>query len=178
MLHPLAMGVHLACLLSLVVLCGGCGYQQLKYGQALGDVRRVSIRTLSNDSDEPGIEMMVSEALRREFLRRGAVSLTADADAADLSLRGRVLRIRTQPRSFSAAVLALEYSVTLEIDIRITDRDGEPVPIDTRSLRETEIYLASADLEAGRKNRDEALRRVSTLLAARVYDAIYVAVAE
>jgi outer membrane lipopolysaccharide assembly protein LptE/RlpB len=172
------MRVHLACLLSLVVFCGGCGYQQLKYGQALGDLRRVSVRTLSNDSDEPGIEMMVSEALRREFLRRGAVSLSADAGDADLSLRGRVLRIRTQPRSFSAAVLALEYSVTLEIDIRVTDRDGEPVAIDGRSLRETEIYLASADLEAGRKNRDEALRRVSTLLAARVYDAIYVAVSE
>ena len=59
------MGVHLAFWLSLVVFCGGCGYQQVKYGQALGDARRVSVQTLSNDSDEPGIEMMVSEALSR-----------------------------------------------------------------------------------------------------------------
>ena len=172
------MGVHWTCVLSLVVVCGGCGYQQLKYGQALGDVNRVWVRTLANDSNEPGIEMMVSEALRREFLKRGSVSLTTDSDDADLSVKGRVLQIRTQPRSFSAAVLALEYAVTLEIEIRVTDRDGERIQIDDRSLRETEIYLASADLESGRKNRDEALRRVSGVLAARVYDAIYMALAE
>ena len=172
------MGVYWASLLALALLCGGCSYKQVKYGQALGDARQVSIQTLANDSDEPGIEMMVSEALRREFLRRGAVSLVADAQDADLVLSGRVLRIRTQPRSFSAVVLALEYSVTLQIDIQVAMRDGERVPIDSRSLRETEIYLASSDLEAGRKDRDEALRRISSLLAARVYDAIYMEVAE
>ena len=172
------MGVYWASLLSLALLCGGCGYKQVKYGRALGDARHVSIQTLSNDSDEPGIEMMVSEALRREFLRRGAVSLAANAKDADLVLRGRVLRIRTQPRSFSAVVLALEYSVTLEIDLVVSLRDGERVPIDARSLNQTEIYLASADLEVGRKNRDEALRRISTLLAARVYDAILMEVSQ
>jgi hypothetical protein len=155
------------------MLCGGCGNKQLEYGRGLGDARRVSIQTLSNDSNEPGIELMVSEALRREFLRRGAVSLTADAKDADLALRGRVLGIRTEPRSFSAAVLALEYSVTMEINIEVSRPDGELIPIDAPSLRETEIYLASADLEAGRKNRDEALRRISGLIAARVYDSIY-----
>ncbi len=168
----------MTCLLSLVVLSGGCGYKQVRYAQALGDVSRVSVETLSNESDEPGIEMMVSEALRREFLRRGAFSLVADPKDADLALRGRVLRIRTQARSFSATVLALEYSVTLQIDIQVTKRDGEIVPLDARSLRETEIYLASADLEAGRKNRDEALRRISSLLAARVYDGLYMEATE
>lgn len=172
------MGLILTALLSLVVLCGGCGYKQVRYGQALGDARRVSIETLSNDSDEPGVEMMVSDALRREFLRRGAVSLVSDAKAADLVLRGRVLRLRTIPRSFSAVVLALEYSVTLEIDLQVARRDGELIPIDARSLKQTEIYLASADLEAGRKNRDEALRRISSLLAARVYDAIFMEATE
>ena len=76
------MRVILSGLLSLAVLCGGCGYKQVTYGQSLGAVRRVSIQTLSNESDEPGIEMMLSEALRREFLRRGAVSLVADAAAS------------------------------------------------------------------------------------------------
>ena len=82
-------------------------------------------------------------------------------------LRGRVLRLRTIPRSFSAVVLALEYSVTLEIDLQVARRDGELIPIDARSLKQTEIYLASADLEAARKNKIEALRRVSGLLAER-----------
>ncbi len=172
------MRVILTGLLSLAVLGGGCGYKHVTYSQGLGAARRVSIQTLSNESDEPGVEMMLSEALRREFLRRGAVSLVADAKDADLVLRGRVLRIRTQARSFSAVVLALEYSVTLEIALEVAWRDGQRVPIDRRSLNQTAIYLASADLEVGRKNRDEALRRISTLLAARVYDALVTEVTE
>ena len=40
------------------------------------------------------------------------------------------------------------------------------------ALTGTELYLASADLEAGRKNRREALRRVADVLAARVHDAL------
>ena len=36
------------------------------------------------------------------------------------------------------------------------------------------VQVAQAgDLEAGRKNRDEALRRIAGLLAARVYDGLY-----
>ena len=38
---------------------------------------------------------------------------------------------------------------------------------------ETEIYLASSDVEAGRKNREEALRRISQILAGRIVEAIY-----
>ena len=52
-----------AVLLCLVVFCGGCGYKQIGYGQGLGNALRVSVETLANDSDEPGVEMMLSDAL-------------------------------------------------------------------------------------------------------------------
>ena len=45
--------------------------------------------------------------------------------------------------------------------------------IDPRTTRETERYLASADVEALQKNRQEALRQAAALLAGRVYDALY-----
>jgi len=37
-------------------------------------------------------------------------------------------------------------------------------------MRETERFLSSGDVEAQRKNRGEALQRVSRLLAARFLD--------
>ena len=39
-------------------------------------------------------------------------------------------------------------------------------------LEGTERYLSSADVEAERKNRDEAVRRVAAVLASRYFDRI------
>ena len=40
-------------------------------------------------------------------------------------------------------------------------------------MQDTERYLASADIEATRKNRDEAMRRMANVLAARAHDMLY-----
>ena len=157
---------------------GGCGYHFVRYGGGLGEVRSVSIRTLRNESYEPGVERVVSDALRREFLRRGAVRLIDDPDSADLVLSGSVERVSIAGRSFDSVILALEFQLTLALDVQAIRRDGTRVAIDRRSMRETERYLASADVEATRKNREEAVRRVASVLAGRVHDALYEVLAQ
>ena len=57
--------------------------------------QRWRLPTLRNDSYEPGVELLVADALRREFLRRGAFQLTDDPAAADLVVSGSVLPIQT-----------------------------------------------------------------------------------
>jgi hypothetical protein len=52
-------------------------------------------------------------------------------------------------------------------------RDGTIVQLDDRSLAETDLYFASADVETMRKNREEAMRRVSVILAGRVHDSLF-----
>jgi hypothetical protein len=50
----------------------GCsGYHVVRTDSNLGPVRRVAVQTLENHSFEPGIEVIVSDALRREFQRGG-----------------------------------------------------------------------------------------------------------
>ena len=55
----------------------------------------------------------------------------------------------------------------------------EPVIFDGRNLydpnalRESERYLASADAEVTRTHREEAIRRLAGLLAARIHDAFF-----
>ena len=43
------------------------------------------------------------------------------------------------------------------------------MPLDQAALRESERYVASADAEATRKNRQEALRQLASVLAGRAY---------
>jgi hypothetical protein len=162
-----------AALLVLACSLGGCGYQLVDYARPDGVARRVALPTLRNDSYEPGVELLVADALRREFLRRGAFQLTDDPARADVVISGSVLPLRTRPTSFSSVVLALEYQVSLTLDLHAKRADGSELALDPRSLRESERYLASADVNALRRNREEALRRIASLLAVRVHDEVY-----
>jgi hypothetical protein len=151
----------------------GCGYQLLDYGEPLAGVGSVKIRTFKNDSYEPGVEIVVADAMRREFLRRGAVRLVDGSESADLVVSGRVEPVKTRTRSFSSVVLALEWEVTLKIRVQVTRLDGSLVLVDDGAMQDTERYLASADVEATRKNRDEAMRKMADVLARRVHDLLY-----
>jgi hypothetical protein len=159
-----------------LVLASGCGYHLV--GRAEGRDLTVSVVTLDNDSVEPGVELTVTRALRQEFLRRAAPRLVSNPGSADLVIRGRVLPLETRANSFDTVALALEYRVELAVALDISLADGGAIVLDHDSLRQSELYLASADPEASRKNRDEALRRIADILAGRVHDAIGLRLAE
>jgi hypothetical protein len=87
-------------------------------------------------------------------------------------LSGRVNPIDTNARSFDSIVLALEYEVRVSLDLSVAKRDGSEYTLPPQTVRASERYTASADVEALRKNREEALRRIATLLASRVHDTL------
>ena len=153
-----------------LLLASGCSYRLLR--DADGRSLTVSVVTLTNDSVEPGLELTLTRALRREFLRRAAPRLVADPRSADLVIRGRVLPLRTRANSFDTVSLALEYRVEVTLDLAVSRGGEESIYIDPAALTEAELYLASADSEAARKNRQEALRRIADVLAGRIHDAI------
>ena len=51
------------------------------------------------DRIEPGLEIVVAEALRRELLRRGGARLVEEPDDADIVISGRVSALRSGRRS-------------------------------------------------------------------------------
>jgi hypothetical protein len=151
----------------------GCGYKLIDYSEPIPDLGSVAIQTFKNESYEPGVEFVVADALRREFLRRGAVVLVDEAIDADLVVSGVVEPIITRARSFSSIALALEWEVTLQLAVYAERSDGSRMHLDDGATLATERYLASADIEATRKNRDEAIRTVASSLAAHVHDMLY-----
>jgi hypothetical protein len=162
----------LAAALLASALTGCSGYRWVHYGGALGDVRRVAILPLGNKSYEPGADALASDALLREFQRRGSVVVVSDPKDADLVLSGSVLPFGTHTRSFSSVAFALEYEVSMGLELSVRRRDGTSIRFGPGVLRESELYLASSDVEVQRKNREEAIRRLSTVLASRVHDAL------
>lgn len=153
----------------------GCfaGYELVRYQNALGDVKTVAIEALENKSFEPGADAILSDAIVSEFLRRGALELVDDEAAADLVIGGVVEEVVVQSRTFSSIQFALEYAVTVRLKLDVRRRDGSEVDLDERVMQESDLYFASADVEAMRKNREEAVRRVGVVLAGRLHDGLF-----
>ena len=92
---------------------------------------------------------------------------------ADLVISGSVAQLTVSRKSFSSIALALEYELRLGLAVKIARRDGTVVPLDASAQIETERYVASADVEVERTHREEALRRLASLLAGRIHDALF-----
>ena len=179
MLRP-ARFLGLLCLLivSTVAACGyrstlgGGGSGTLVDGQESSVPSRVMVVALRSDSPEPWLDRIVTDALRREVGGRSRLRLTNDFESAELQVRGRIRPLDTTSRSFSSFVAALEYSLTLALDLEVRLESGDVIRLDPTMLSETESYLASPDVEVTRTNRLEALRRLSDQIASRVADTI------
>jgi hypothetical protein len=101
------------------------------------------------------------------------VVLVDDAIDADLVVSGVVEPIVTRARSFSSIALALEWEATLQLAVYAERSDGIRTRLDEDATLATERYLASADIEVTRQNRDEAIRTMASNLAAHVHDMLY-----
>ena len=170
---PAVVRWPLVWILALVLASSGCGYQLVRYQDALGGARRVAIYGLVNNSFEPGLDSVVADAISREFSRRGALEVVSDPAAADLIVTGAIDRVRTRPTSFSSIQFVLEFRLSLRIALEVKRPDGSELPIGRRVLSAVELYQASADVEVTRTNRKEALRRLAGVLAGRFHDALF-----
>jgi hypothetical protein len=169
-----------ACVLILQIgVVASCGYRnQLSSSTRSEDgtrnhtSTRVAVLALDNDSPEPWLGRILADAMRREIGARGRFDFVNDPRKADLVIRGRIRPLNVTSKSFSRFVAALEYGITLNLDLEVVLSGGNIVRLDPRMLTESDTYLASADIEVTRTNRLEVLRRLSDLLASRVADSI------
>ncbi len=160
-------------ILAFAAVTTACGYQAVRYSETFGETNRIAVHGFRNDTFEAGVDSVVTDAIASEVMRRGALRLVEDASLADWVLTGVVEQVETRNRSFSSVAFSLEYEVELRLAVSVAHRDGTALQLDRGSLRETERYLASADLEVTRTNREEAIRRLATILAGRIHDAFY-----
>lgn len=149
----------------------GCGYQFSQMPRAGRAPVTVDLPTFENDTFEPGIELALGAALRREFARAGPIRGVDDSANADYTLRGQVTSVDTASRTLTPGVRAIEFTVTVRLEaVLVRNSDGRRLRLDRLSTSAREVYLASFDLEVSRKNREEALRQITALLADRIYD--------
>ncbi|MFQ5697734.1 MAG: LPS assembly lipoprotein LptE [Myxococcota bacterium] len=154
-----------------LVLLVGCGYRPLAAPRAAdGSPLRIELQSFENRSREPGLEALISQALAEEITRRGLRPVYGSGDPpAQLRLSGRIREVQARASAFSSAGLALEYELSVGLDVSLS-RVGGDLVWRHRDLRLLERYSASADPQAQASNREQALRRMAAGLAGRIQD--------
>ena len=115
---------------------------------------------------------MLADALMEEFSRRGALRPLHAARGGDLVLSGSILRARVRAAVFSSVDYAAEDELRLSVRVQIRNPASGQTVWQASDLRISEKFLSSPDPQVYESNKQQALRRLSALLAERVHDGL------
>jgi len=138
--------VNVRAVTALVLLLTGCGYHLPGAQSTLPeDVRSVSVGTITNRSREHGLEKTLAFAFEREIHERGQFQMVQDA-GGDAVLSGTIRDVIVRPVAFDVNDQAVQYEITLTLDLTLVrQRDGRTL-WRVRGMRETDEYNASAQV--------------------------------
>ena len=165
---PCRRAVHGLCLL-LVVFLPACGYRlQGSPGSRFADPGiRVDLRPFANDSYVPDAGAVLASRLREEMQRNGFRG-TFERSMADYLIEGTVREIREEVSSHGADKFALEYRMTISVDIRVVEVTRGRRLWKEDGLSETASYYAGPDFQYTESNRRMAFEEVCHRIARRI----------
>lgn len=103
-----------------VLLASGCGY---RVGTLLPpSIQTIHVAMFANETDEPRIEVEVTNAVIQRIQEDGTLRLAA-ADSADIVVDGKIISYRRDPLRFERDNPAATEEYRLRIAVRMTVRD-------------------------------------------------------
>lgn len=143
-------------LLILVLLSvTGCGYQLSgRAGAIPRSLQRVAVPMFGNATTEPGLEHLVTAAVRTQLQRDGRARLGTEASAT-AQLRGEVRNYQLQLLANDRDDFALEYRVAVDVHVTVEDlQRGQTILNQTLAI--TSEYVVSAQIVPTDIARDRA----------------------
>jgi len=158
-----------------VATLAGCGYRVIDGRGGLGvDLERIEIRVFENRTSEPGFEQMLASALTEEFARRDWLTPIASAGSSgDLIMAGTVELVRVQPSSYSSVALPVEDRVELSIDVSVRLATTDEIIWQHSQLEVSDLFNSSPEPNVYESNKEQALRRLSSLISERIHDELF-----
>jgi outer membrane lipopolysaccharide assembly protein LptE/RlpB len=187
MLKVVVVGISALC-------CTGCGYSFQGGGSILPpEIKRVYIPVVENSSTESSLTALVTEALRDEFDRYGAITVVEESRQADAVLRARVIKVvRNTSTSTSRTDTSLQQDSVVQLAAELRKSNGEILwrnpnmrisrqfgttrdVVNTSSVGYSSSSLGSDDLsklssrEIARGQEEEAFSDLAEEAARRIY---------
>jgi hypothetical protein len=129
------------------MLLAGCGYTFQGGGSVLPpDVTRIAIPLVENNSPEPGLAEVVTEALRDRFERFGVLTVVDGIDEADAVLYGKIDDVLRDTRTTTSSTdtdLQLDTILVMSAELR---RVSGPLLWRASELRASRAFGTSSDV--------------------------------
>ena len=127
----------------------------------------MDLRPFANDSYVPDAGAVLASRLREEMQRNGFRG-TFERSMADYLVEGTVREIREEVSSHGADKFALEYRMTISVDIRVVEVTRGRRLWKEDGLSETASYYAGPDFQYTESNRRMAFEEVCRRIARRI----------
>jgi hypothetical protein len=103
------------------MLASSCGYRLSGTGGVVPEgTRFIAVPVFINGTNEPYVDVEVTQAVVQEFLTDGRLKVVSPEEA-ELVLHGKVTKYEVQPLSFTAYSHVQQYKVNLTVDASLED---------------------------------------------------------
>ena len=107
-------------LIFLSAITSGCAYRLAGKRFDNGEGKTIAIPTFVNRTTTYRIEQRISEAVRREFIRRTRYKVVPE-ESGDVVVSGEVLTYVAVPIIFNQQGRGSSYSILVDMNVRLTD---------------------------------------------------------
>jgi outer membrane lipopolysaccharide assembly protein LptE/RlpB len=152
----------------LLLTTTACGYRFAGGGEVLPNVNELFIHLLVNRTTETGIEVLLTNDLKNEFIHKygGTLSETKGATAG---LSGSIAGIRTWTVSRTGALTSLERRISIIVNVKLKDASGNVIRSATGVSANETYTVVSGDKQATEKNKQAAISSLSKQIAEAVF---------
>ncbi len=107
--------------LAVLLFASSCGYHFSETGGLVPEgTKRVAVPVFINGTNEPYVDVEVTQAVVQEFLIDGRLKVVSPEEA-ELVLHGKVTKYEVLPLSFTASAHIQQYNVRLTVEARLDD---------------------------------------------------------
>ena len=165
--------VRLIISLVLVLLVSSCGYHISGTGGIVpAGVRTISVPVFLNATNEPYVDVEVTQAVVEEFMTDGRLKVVG-LEEAELALRGKVVKYEVTPLSYNPQAYVQQYRVHIMVDASLEDLRSKKILWQEKGIQSSFIsdYTVSfdatgrADIRGTRVAKDAAIKQASQDIA-------------
>ncbi len=141
-----------------------CGYRFTGSDGPPRGVEKLFVENIVNKTTEPGIDIVITDALKNEYIQKFRGTLTSRQQAQAV-LSGTLVGIRTETVARRGTLTSLERRVFMTIDLALKSTESEKIWY-AKGITSSDTYqVISGDKEASEQNKREALDDLAEILA-------------
>ncbi len=151
-----------------VCMLGGCGYHLVNAEQDLPqDVDSIGIPLLKNATIEAGLEDIITQEIRRQFLENSSATVL-DSDQADAVLLGTITEIKTSAETYSKGGKVNMARVQINADFKLVHSGSGELIWSSGGLSASEEYPVTSETLQNEHMRALALEQIAEDLSETV----------